>query len=65
MTNTQLYLLLGAPMIFNAALIGLFALHLNAKFDAVNERFQGIHGRFDDMNDRWRADTRLKPIEER
>ena len=70
-TNEQLYLAIGVPMLFNAALIGLavtlFGAHINAKFAAIDKRF-------DDMRDLWRAelrrveevlDARLKHIEER
>jgi hypothetical protein len=49
MSNQQLYLLIGAPMLFNAVLIGLLVAYINAKFDAVNHRF-------DDMRDLWRAE---------
>ena len=70
-TNQQLYLAIGVPMLFNATLIGivagLFTAHVNARFDAVNRRF-------DDMRDLWRAelhrveeviDARLRHLEER
>ena len=62
MTNQQLYLAIGIPMLFNATLIGLFAVHI----------FE--HTRFDDMRDLWRAelrrveevlDARLRHLEER
>jgi len=54
-------------MLFNATLIGLLAALMNAKFDAVDKRF-------DDMRDLWRAelrrveevlDARLKHLESR
>jgi hypothetical protein len=65
-TNEQLYLAIGIPMLFNAALIGLCVSLFNSKFDAIDKRF-------DDMRDLWRAelrrveevlDARLKHIEE-
>ena len=69
MTNQQLYLAIGIPMLFNATLTGivvaLFTAHV--KFAAVDKRF-------DDMRDLWRAelrrveevlDARLKHLEER
>jgi hypothetical protein len=81
MTDTQLYLAIGAPMLFNAVLIGLLTLLIrakfegvDAKFDGVNQRFNSIDKRFDDMRDLWRAelrrveevlDARLKHLEER
>ena len=66
-TNEQLYLAIGIPMLFNASLIGIVIAHINARFNAVDRRF-------DDMRDLWRAelrrveevlDARLKHIEER
>jgi hypothetical protein len=66
-TNQQLYFAIGAPMLFNADMLGLFALHMNARFDAIDRRF-------DDMRDLWRAelrrveeviDARLRHLEER
>jgi hypothetical protein len=73
-TNLQLYLAIGIPMLFNATLIGLVIALMNAKFSAVNTRFDAINQRFDDMRDLWRAelrrveevlDGRLKHIESR
>ena len=66
-TNQQLYLAIGIPMLFNAALIGLLVALMSAKFGAIDKRF-------DDMRDLWRAelrrveevlDARLKHLEER
>ncbi len=66
-TNQQLYLVIGIPMLFNATLIGLLVTVMNAKFAAVDKRF-------DDMRDLWRAelrrveevlDARLKHLESR
>ena len=66
-TNQQLYLAIGIPMLFNASLLGIMVVLVNAKFDAIGNRF-------DDMRDLWRAelrrveevlDARLKHIEER
>jgi hypothetical protein len=78
MTNTQLYLAIGIPIVFNMAftslLIGFFWMHMNMRLDAVNERFNAINQRFDDMRDLWRAelkrveevlDARLKHLEEK
>ncbi len=67
MTDAQLYLAIGLPMLFNAALTGLLAIYMTTRFDAINQRF-------DDMRDLWRAelrrveevmDARLKHLEER
>ena len=66
-TNQQLYLAIGIPLLFNASLLGIVMLFVNAKFDSINHRF-------DDMRDLWRAelrrvdqvlDARLRHIEER
>jgi hypothetical protein len=66
-TNEQVYILIGIPMLFNATLIGLVIALSKTRFD-------GIDKRFDDMRDLWRAelrrveevlDARLKHIEER
>jgi hypothetical protein len=66
-TNEQLYIAVGIPMLFNAALIGLVLALFKTKFDALDKRF-------DDMRDLWRAelrrveevfDARLRHIEER
>ena len=66
-TNEQLYLAVGIPMLFNATLTGLLVALFNSRFTAMDKRF-------DDMRDLWRAelrrveevlDARLKHIEER
>jgi uncharacterized membrane-anchored protein YhcB (DUF1043 family) len=80
-TNEQLYIAVGIPMLFNAALIGFVIAYINARFakndarfDAVDKRFDAVDKRFDDMRDLWRAelrrveevlDARLKHLEER
>lgn len=67
MNNTQLYLAIGVPMMFNAVFFVMLLAHINSRFDSVNQRF-------DDMRDLWRAelhrmeeilDARLKHLEER
>jgi hypothetical protein len=74
MSNAQLYLAIGVPILANAALIGLLLAYINAKFEGVNQRFEGIDRRFDDMRSLWLAelhrveevlDARLKHLEER
>lgn len=80
-SNEQLYIAVGIPMLFNATLIGFVIAHINAKagklearFDGVDRRFDGVDKRFDDMRDLWRAelrrveevlDARLKHLEQR
>jgi len=60
-------LAIGVPMLFNGLLITLVIAYINAKFRAIDQRF-------DDMRDLWRAelhrveevlDARLKHLEER
>ena len=77
MTDTQLYLAIGVPILFNAAMFTMFSNMLNKrmddKFESVERRFDSINKRFDDMRDLWRAelhrveevfDARLTRIEE-
>jgi hypothetical protein len=73
-TNEQIYLAIGIPMLFNATLIGLVIAYINSKFSRNDTRLDAIDKRFDDMRDLWRAelrrveevlDARLKHIEER
>jgi hypothetical protein len=80
-TNQQLYLAVGIPLLFNATLVGILIAYVNAKFqtsearfDAVEARLIAIDKRFDDMRDLWRAelrrveeviDARLKHLEQR
>ncbi len=71
MTNMQLYLAIGVPVLINAGAValaaGLIVSYMNTRFDAINKRF-------DDMRDLWRAelyrvegifDARLKHLEEK
>ena len=66
-TNEQLYIAVGIPLVFNVTLLGVLFAFINAKFQAVNTRF-------DDMRDLWRSelrrvegvlDARLNHLEER
>jgi hypothetical protein len=70
MTDTQLYLAIGVPILFNAAMFTLFSGMLNKRMD---DRFESVNRRFDDMRDLWRSelhrveevlDARLKHIED-
>ena len=58
MTNEQLYLAMGIPMVFNTVLALLLVANMNAKFEAVNAKIEAINKRFDDMRDLWRAELR-------
>ena len=77
-TNQQLYLAIGIPMLFNVGLTALLLSYMNSRFDALHKRmdmrFRSMDQRFDDMRDLWRAelhrveevlDARLKHLEER
>jgi len=71
MTDTQLYLAIGAPMLFNALLITLLVLNQNARFASI-ERY--MDARFTSLEKIWDeklarvegvTDARLKHLEER
>ena len=57
MTNEQLYLIVGAPVLFNAVLIGLLMAYVNSKFEGMagglNERFRAIDQRFESIDRRF------------
>jgi hypothetical protein len=72
-TNIQLYLSIGLPILVNAAFFGLLMAYINARFEKQDERFAGVNQRFDDMRQLWISqlrrvedvlDARLKHIEE-
>lgn len=65
-SNEQLFLAIGIPCFFNAALFAILLAFIQTRFTSVDNRF-------DDMRDLWRAelhrveevlDARLKHIEE-
>ncbi len=77
-TNQQLYLAIGVPLVLNITvvvyLISSLTAKIDAKFEAVYARLDAIDKRFDDMRDLWRAelhrveevlDARLKHLESR
>ena len=77
-TNQQLYLAIGVPLVLNITvvvyLISSLTAKMDAKFEAVYARLDAIDKRFDDMRDLWRAelhrveevlDARLKHLESR
>jgi hypothetical protein len=66
-TNSQLYLAIGVPIVANAAMFALLLMYINSRFNWVDQRFN-------DLRDLWRAelrrveevlDARLKHLEER
>lgn len=74
MTNLQLYLAIGVPLLVNTALVLFVYSALQHQLAALNQRINDLNQRFDDMRDLWRAelrrveevlDARLKHLEER
>ena len=66
-SNEQLYFAVGIPLLFNATLAGVLISYVNAKFQgmdekqearfrAIDEKFQAINHRFDDMRELWRVE---------
>jgi nitrogen fixation-related uncharacterized protein len=68
MTNQQLYLAAGVPVVLNGVILvtilSFFWAHINTRFDsvhreidqrfeAVNRRFDAVNQRFDDLKDAW------------
>ena len=69
-TNQQLYLAIGIPMLFNASLIGLVMAFVNAKFSSVDSRFSSIDSRFSSIEARFASlessiDARFNAIDKR
>lgn len=70
MTDTQLYLAIGVPIVSNAILLMIFSGMVSTRLSAFET---AIHKRFDDMREIWRSelrrvgevlDARLKHLEE-
>jgi hypothetical protein len=61
MTDRQLYLSIGVPILFNAAMFGILIAYINAKIDGVNSRVDAVHTRIDalraEMNARFEAQS--------
>jgi nitrogen fixation-related uncharacterized protein len=60
MTNEQLYLSIGVPMLFNAVLIGLLWSHMNTRFDDAKDLWRAELRRVEEV-----IDARLKHLEGR
>jgi hypothetical protein len=70
LTNEQLYIIVGAPVLFNAVLIGLLMAYVNAKFDGLaggmNERFRGIDRQFESIDRQFESiDRQFESIDRR
>ena len=67
MTNIQLYLAIGIPVIVNATMFALMMAYIGARFGAVNHRFDGMRVLW--LSELHRVeevmDARLKHLEER
>jgi flagellar capping protein FliD len=50
LTNLQLYLSIGVPMLFNAILISILMAYINAKIGTVNTRIDGVDTRLNNVN---------------
>jgi hypothetical protein len=65
-TNEQLYIVIGIPMLFNATLIGLVIAYINAKIGKVESKFDGVNSRFDSVNSRFDAvNARFDAVDKR
>ncbi len=65
-TNEQLYIVIGIPMLFNATLIGLVIAYINAKIGRVESKFESVNSRFDAVNARFDGvDRRFDAIDRR
>ncbi len=66
MTNEQLYLAIGIPMLFNAALVGALIAYINAKFHGTDERFRSVDQQFRAVDQQFRGvDRRFDTMEHR
>ncbi len=60
MTNEQLYVAIGVPMLFNAVLTGVLVAYMNGQFSAQREIWRAELRRVEEV-----LDARLKHLEER
>jgi hypothetical protein len=54
-TNEQLYIAVGIPILFNATLIGFVIAYINARFGKVESKFDAVDTRFDALDKRFDA----------
>jgi len=47
MTNTQLYIAIIVPLVFNGGVMAVLVLYLNARFEAVTQRLSAIESRLE------------------
>ncbi len=60
MTDIQLYLSIGIPVIANAAFFGLLMMYINSRIDSVNARIDGVDSRIDGVNTKF--DTKFDSL---
>ena len=66
MTNEQLYLAIGIPMLFNAALVGALIAYINAKFDGTHERFRSVDQQFKSVDQQFKSvDQQFRGVDRR
>lgn len=63
MSETQFYIAVVAPMLFNGALIGFVVLWARARFDAIDARFGAVDTRFTGLENSM--DARFDAIDQR
>ena len=65
-TNQQLYIAVGIPMLFNATLIGLVVALFNARFIGVDKGFNAVDKGFNAVDKRFDAiDKRFDAVDKR
>ena len=60
MANTQLYLAIGVPMLFNAAMTGMLLAYIYTRFASMEKMWRGELRRVEEV-----MDARLKNVEDR
>lgn len=66
MANEQLWLAVGAPLLFNGLIFILFLTNINARFASVENRLASVEQRMDMMIGAiHELDNRLSRVEER
>ena len=51
MSNEQLYLSIGVPILFNAAMTGMLLAYINTRFDSMEKMWRGELRRVEDVMD--------------
>jgi hypothetical protein len=52
MTDAQLYLTIGLPLLFNGAILALINSNINARFTSLESRFELLTGKVTELTDR-------------